>query len=86
MNADEITCRQFVEVLTDYFEGALEEPTLSRVEEHLVMCDWCVTYAEQIEATIGALRSTPREDPPPRLQQAIVTALRDRPPPQEAAP
>ena len=24
LTADEITCRQFVELVTDYFEGALE--------------------------------------------------------------
>jgi anti-sigma factor RsiW len=52
---DEVTCRQFVELVTDYFEDGLEPRTLSQVEEHLVMCDWCVTYAEQMEATIDAL-------------------------------
>ena len=55
MTADEITCRQLVELVTDYFEGALPPRTLSQVEEHLVMCDWCVTYADQTRATIDAL-------------------------------
>jgi len=55
--ADEITCRQFVELLTDYFEGALADPTLTHVEEHLVMCDWCVTYAQQMDETISALKT-----------------------------
>ena len=53
---DEVTCRQFVELVTDYFEGELQGRTLSQVEEHLVMCDWCVTYVEQMQATIGLLR------------------------------
>ena len=52
---DEITCRQFIELITDYFEDALEPRTLDQVEEHLVMCDWCVTYLEQMRATIDAL-------------------------------
>ena len=56
MTDDEITCREFVELVTDYFEDALRARTLSQVEEHLVMCDWCVTYAEQMKDTIASLR------------------------------
>jgi predicted anti-sigma-YlaC factor YlaD len=52
---DEVTCQQFVELVTEYFEGSLAPRTQGQVEEHLVMCDWCVTYVEQMEATIGAL-------------------------------
>lgn len=53
---DELTCQQFVELVTEYFEGALEPRILTQVEEHLVMCDWCVTYVEHLQATIEALR------------------------------
>ena len=56
VTADEVTCQQFVELVTEYFEGALSRDTMSQVEEHLVMCDWCVTYVEQMQATIASLR------------------------------
>jgi len=75
--ADEVTCQQFVELITDYFEGALAQRTLSQVEEHLVMCDWCVTYAEQMKATIAALHELRRPaspDPP----AATLAALRSK--------
>jgi predicted anti-sigma-YlaC factor YlaD len=69
--ADEVTCEQFVELLTDYLEGALSPQTHGLVEEHLVMCDWCVTYTEQMQATLDALRLLrdrgPREPPDPLL-------------------
>jgi anti-sigma factor RsiW len=52
---DEVTCQEFVELITDYFEGALPGRTLSQVEEHLVICDWCATYLEHMESTIGLL-------------------------------
>jgi anti-sigma factor RsiW len=55
--SDEIICRQFVEVITDYFEGALPPRDTALVEEHLVMCDWCVTYAEQMKMIATSLRS-----------------------------
>jgi predicted anti-sigma-YlaC factor YlaD len=57
VSANEVTCQQFVELVTDYFEGALGSRTLSQVEEHLVMCDWCATYVEQMRATVDSLRT-----------------------------
>jgi anti-sigma factor RsiW len=74
---DEVTCQQFVEFVTDYFEGALEPRTLGHVEEHLVMCDWCVTYVEHMRATIASLReiADPRSPEPPDF---VLAALRAR--------
>lgn len=39
MSDEEISCRQFVELVTDYFVDALVPDLLARMEEHLVMCD-----------------------------------------------
>ena len=75
--AEEVTCQQFVELVTDYFEGALGPRTLSRVEEHLVLCDWCVTYAQQMgqtAATLHELKDELSEEPP----EAVLRALRAR--------
>jgi anti-sigma factor RsiW len=74
VSADEVTCQQFVELITDYFEGALSERTLSQVEEHLVMCDWCVTYAEQMRATIEALADSGDESVP-QPSESVLAAL-----------
>jgi anti-sigma factor RsiW len=75
LTADEITCRELVELVTSYLEGALDEPTLNQVEEHLVMCDWCVTYVEQVQATVDALATLPPEPVPGRLLDALSAAL-----------
>jgi anti-sigma factor RsiW len=74
---EEVTCQQFVELVTAYFEGALLPRTLSRLEEHLVMCDWCVTYVEQMEATIASLREL-REGGSPEPADSVLAALRTR--------
>jgi predicted anti-sigma-YlaC factor YlaD len=74
---DEVTCQQFVELITDYFEGALAGRTLSHVEEHLVVCDWCVTYLEQMQATI-ALLATLEDGPVLEPSDALLAALADR--------
>jgi len=80
VTADEVTCQQFVELVTDYFEGALEPRTLSQVEEHLVMCDWCVTYVEQMQATIASLQALaePNAPDPPASLLAALRAKRGR--------
>jgi anti-sigma factor RsiW len=75
VTADEVRCRQFVELVTDYFEDALGPRTRSRVEEHLVLCDWCVTYAEQMQATIASLREL-RDRSSPEPSDSLLAALR----------
>ena len=72
---DEVTCQEFVELITDYFEGELTPRTLSQVEEHLVMCDWCVTYAGQMRQTIASLRRLAKP-PPDEPSEALLEALR----------
>ena len=77
VTADEVTCQQFVELITEYFEGALAPRTLSQVEEHLVMCDWCTAYLEQMRLTIASLRDLqePAAAEPPA---SLVAALHAR--------
>jgi len=77
VTADEVTCQQFVELITEYFEGALAPRTLSHVEEHLVMCDWCTTYLEQMQLTIASLQALqePAAVEPPAT---VAAALRAR--------
>jgi anti-sigma factor RsiW len=77
VTADEVTCQQFVELITDYFEGALPPRTLGQVEEHLVLCDWCVTYAAQMKATVDSLRML-RERPLRTPPGSLLAALRAR--------
>jgi predicted anti-sigma-YlaC factor YlaD len=71
----EIICQQLVELVTDYLEGALQPRTMSQVEEHLVLCNGCVTYVEQIQATMTSLRELgePRSPEPP---DSVLSALR----------
>ena len=74
---DEVSCQHFVELVTEYFEGALSARTLSRVEEHQVMCDWCVTYLEQIRVTIASLREL-GEERSPEPPDSVLAVFRTR--------
>ena len=81
MTVDEIVCREFAELATDYLEGAMPEPTLELVEEHLAMCDWCRDYLHQIETTAHAVAAEPEDPsaaPPPDTVHALIGAFRAR--------
>jgi predicted anti-sigma-YlaC factor YlaD len=78
MTVDEIVCREFAELATDYLEGAMPEPTLELVEEHLAMCDWCRDYLHQIETTSAALAQAAPAAPPDETLRALLGAFRDR--------
>ena len=58
-------CRELVEILTEFLEGALEERTRTQVEQHLVLCPGCTEYLRQFRATIGATRKLAEEDSAP---------------------
>ena len=58
MSHVEIVCRDFVELATDYLDGALPASELELAEEHLVICSLCREYLDQIAATAAAVAAT----------------------------
>jgi predicted anti-sigma-YlaC factor YlaD len=75
MRHDEIVCREFVEIATEYLDGALPEADLEVVEEHLVICSSCRAYLGQIEATAAAVGSTAHDTPTEETVRALVGAF-----------
>ena len=77
MAEPEITCREFVELATEYLDDALPSARLDLVEEHLVLCDWCRDHLHQMEATIGAVRGLAGDQPHAEVLDILVGAFRD---------
>ena len=73
----ELTCIEVVELVTAYLEDALGGAERERVEEHLVFCDGCSTYLEQIRQTIAIAGRLEPEDIPAALQEKLLAAFRD---------
>jgi anti-sigma factor RsiW len=48
----ELDCAAFVELVTEYLEGALPEADLGRLERHLAACLACGTFLEQMRDTV----------------------------------
>jgi len=73
----ELVCRDLVETVTDYLEGAMPPADRARFEAHLETCPYCVDYVEQLRAIAGGLRGLPEESVAPANREAIVAAFRD---------
>jgi anti-sigma factor RsiW len=59
-----LTCKEMVELVTDYLEGALPPAIRTRFDQHLTACDPCVVYIEQMRQTIATLGKLPEESIP----------------------
>ena len=71
-------CRDIVEVVTAYLDGALGDPDRRRFEAHLDDCEDCAAYVEQIRATIAGARRSGSQAPPlaPGLREGVRRAFR----------
>lgn len=77
MSVDELTCKELVEVVTDYLEGRLPPAERVRFEEHVAFCSWCRTYLDQMRETVR-LTGTLREDNlSPEARDGLLRAFRD---------
>ena len=74
---DPLVCREFVELVTDYLEGALPETERRRFEAHLAECDGCTGYLEDMRRLVGALHQVPEPPPDAATREALVRAFRD---------
>ena len=60
----DLTCKEMVELVTDYLEGALSPTMRIRFDQHLTGCDPCIVYIDQIRQTIATLGRLPEESIP----------------------
>jgi len=71
-----LSCQDFVELVTDYLEGALDDEARARFEHHVGLCPGCDTYLRQMEETAARLGSIPPESLSPEAQSALLDAFR----------
>jgi anti-sigma factor RsiW len=74
--ADEITCGELVEIITDYLEGTMQEAERRRFEAHLDDCPYCFNYLDQMRQTIAALGELSEESIAPDAREALLETFR----------
>jgi anti-sigma factor RsiW len=74
---DDLTCKELVEIVTDYLEGRLPARDRVRFEEHLKVCPGCTTYLEHMRETIVFVGALGENYVPRPAQEALLRAFRD---------
>jgi len=72
----DIVCKQAVELVTDYLEGALSRRDRRRFETHLKACPNCAAYLEQIKVTIRLSAAIEPDDLTPEARQDLTDLYR----------
>jgi predicted anti-sigma-YlaC factor YlaD len=77
MSVQEITCKELVEVVTDYLEGRMHPDRRLLFEEHVAFCAWCQTYLDQMRETIRITGTLTEDDLSAATRDALLEAFRN---------
>jgi anti-sigma factor RsiW len=77
MTTDDLACKELVELVTEYLEGALPPTDRVRFEAHLAACDDCATHLDQMRLTINALGKLTEESIEPHARDDLLRLFRD---------
>ena len=73
---NELTCQELVELVTEYLEGVLPPDQLARFKAHLLECDDCPTYVDQLRTTIRLTGRLVESDVPPEGKAVLLAHFR----------
>jgi anti-sigma factor RsiW len=73
----QMTCKELVELVTDYLEGALPPRDVARFEEHIVSCPPCHTHLDQMRRTIEVVGRIPEQALSPEAEHHLLEAFRN---------
>jgi anti-sigma factor RsiW len=77
MERDYLTCREMVELVTEYLEGSMPARERAIFEAHLSVCPGCTAYLEQMRQTISALGKLTEETIPAPARDELLNVFRN---------
>ena len=77
LSVPDVSCRELVELVTEYLEARLPVEERTRFELHLGYCDWCRTYLRQMRQVRDAAEELTEESIAPEAKSALLAAFRD---------
>lgn len=72
-----LTCRELVDVVTAYLDGALTDGDRARFERHIDGCSGCRSYLDQMRKTVAMTGRLTEEDIAPSMRERLLGAFRD---------
>jgi len=73
----ELTCKELVEIVTEYLEGKLPSEDQARFEMHLSTCSGCSAYLAQMHETIIFAGYLSEESIPEESKGELLALFRD---------
>jgi len=72
----DLACREVVELVTRYVEGAMPAAERLRFEEHIARCSGCETYLAQMRQATDALGDLREDHLPEGRREQLMAAYR----------
>lgn len=73
----EMTCKELVELVTEYLEETLPSIDRARFETHVAGCPYCNTYLQQMRETICMVGKLTEDTVSPEARQEMLDIFRD---------
>lgn len=74
--SEELSCRELVEMVTAYFDGAMDIDERTRFEHHVVYCGGCRSFVDQLRAERKLLAALPAASVPDETRERLLDAFR----------
>jgi predicted anti-sigma-YlaC factor YlaD len=70
-------CREVVELVSEYLEGAMTPEQMTRFELHLNLCDGCFSFVEQVRTTAAMAGRLSEDQIPDEMKTKLLAAFRE---------
>ncbi len=74
--ARELTCQEIVELVTEYLEGAMAPEQLDLFEQHVVFCQGCDAYLDQMRRSIALSGCLGEAEVDPAVLDRLMAVVR----------
>jgi anti-sigma factor RsiW len=75
----ELDCRDLVEQVTAFLDGALTPAAEREFIDHLAICEHCTQYLDQFRRVVRDLGELPPDRLPDKARDALMSAFREMP-------
>jgi anti-sigma factor RsiW len=72
-----LSCRQIVDVVTEYVDGALSSADRLAFEQHITICPPCRAYFTQMRTVVRVAGSLSEDDLPEHVRENLREMFRD---------
>ncbi len=72
-----LTCREIVQLMTEYLEGTMPTEERLRFERHVAICPACRGFLAQMRETLRLSGDVTEESISPEVRAELLAAFRD---------